>query len=183
MKESLVSCIVPVYNVEKYLNQCIESIVSQTYKNIEIRLINDGSTDTSPEICDRWEKKDERIIVIHKKNGGLSSARNEGLNQRKGEWIVFIDSDDYVHPQFIEILLEEVKNNKVLMACCNYKSGKLDNDILSEKCYEKEGRKVKLPIEQKSFYNISNDMVVAAWNKIFHYSLFHRFHIDWRFTS
>ena len=175
MKESLVSCIVPVYNVEKYLNQCIESIVSQTYKNIEIILINDGSTDTSPEICDRWEKKDERIIVIHKKNGGLSSARNEGLNQRKGEWVVFIDSDDYVHPQFIEILLEEVKNNKVLMACCNYKSGKLDNDILSEKCYEKEGRKVKLPIEQKSFYNISNDMVVAAWNKIFHYSLFHRF--------
>ena len=95
MKEELISCIVPVYNVEEYLNQCIESIVTQTYKNIEIILIDDGSTDASPEICDNWKRKDERIIVIHKKNEGVSVARNIGLGYKKGEWVVFIDSDDY----------------------------------------------------------------------------------------
>lgn len=92
----LVSIIVPVYNTEKYLNRCIQSIQNQTYENLEIILIDDGSTDSSGKICDEFAKKDDRIIVIHKPNGGVSSARNKGLDIAKGEYITFVDSDDYI---------------------------------------------------------------------------------------
>ena len=89
-----VSIIVPVYNVEKYLDKCIESIVNQTYRNIEIILVDDGSPDKCPEICNEWAKKDDRIKVIHKENGGLSSARNAALEIAQGDYITFVDSDD-----------------------------------------------------------------------------------------
>lgn len=95
MKNLTISVIVPVYNVEKYLDECIQSIVSQTFKDIEIILVNDGSTDASGLICDLWVQKDERIKVIHKKNGGLSSARNAGIDVAQGKYIIFVDSDDY----------------------------------------------------------------------------------------
>jgi glycosyltransferase involved in cell wall biosynthesis len=95
MKNPTISVIVPVYNVEKYLDECIQSIVSQTFKDIEIILVNDGSTDSSGLICDQWMQKDERIKVIHKKNGGLSSARNAGIDAAQGKYIIFVDSDDY----------------------------------------------------------------------------------------
>lgn len=104
---ALVSVVVPVYNVEKYLKTCVESITSQTYKNLEIILVNDGSTDTSGDICDKYAKKDSRIIVIHKENGGLSDARNRGIDTAVGEYIIFIDSDDYIHPRAIELLLND----------------------------------------------------------------------------
>ncbi len=97
----LISVIVPVYNVEKYLNRCVESIVNQSYKNIEIILINDGSTDNSRKICDSWSEKDSRIKVIHKKNGGVSSARNTGLDAAMGKYICFVDSDDFVKPEMV----------------------------------------------------------------------------------
>ncbi len=89
-----ISIIVPVYNVEKYLKECIESILSQTYKNIEIILIDDGSTDNSGKICDEYLKKDSRVKVIHKENGGLSDARNTGIEIASGKYIGFVDSDD-----------------------------------------------------------------------------------------
>ena len=95
-KTPLVSIIIPVYNVEKYLERCIQSVRSQTYNNIEIILIDDGSPDNSPIICDRFRELDERIIVVHKKNGGLSDARNAGVQISKGDYITFIDSDDLV---------------------------------------------------------------------------------------
>lgn len=91
----MISIIVPIYNVEKYLNECIQSIVTQTFKDIEVILVNDGSTDSSGLICDLWVQKDERIKVIHKKNGGLSSARNAGIDAAQGKYIIFVDSDDY----------------------------------------------------------------------------------------
>ena len=87
----LISVIVPIYNVEKYLHQCLKSIINQTYKNLEIILVDDGSPDSCPKICDEYSKKDKRIKVIHKENGGLSSARNAGLDVAKGEYISFID--------------------------------------------------------------------------------------------
>ena len=95
-KNNLISIIIPVYNVENYLDRCLESVVGQTYTNIEILLIDDGSTDGSGAICDRWREKDSRIRVIHKNNGGLSSARNTGIDNSRGSYLIFIDSDDWV---------------------------------------------------------------------------------------
>lgn len=103
----LVSIIIPVYNVEKYLNKSIQSAVEQTYKKIEIILVNDGSKDSSGEICDRWQRHDQRIKVIHKENGGLSSARNAALDLCKGDFVYFLDSDDYIEENTIEIMLQD----------------------------------------------------------------------------
>ena len=106
-----ISVIIPVYKVEKYLDRCIESIVNQTYKNLEIILVDDGSPDASPEICDKWAKKDNRIKVIHKPNGGVSSARNLGIEKSTGDYITFVDSDDTIEPETYEKCIFELKNN------------------------------------------------------------------------
>ncbi|MCR8685715.1 glycosyltransferase family 2 protein, partial [Campylobacter ureolyticus] len=95
---------VPVYNVEKYLKKCIQSIINQTYKNLEIILVDDGSSDNSGKICDEFAQKDNRIKVIHKTNGGLSDARNAGLDGMSGEWVSFVDSDDFISPYYVENL-------------------------------------------------------------------------------
>lgn len=108
MSEPLVSVIVPVYNVERYLEECVVSLLAQTYQNIEIILVDDGSTDGSGNLCERLAATDSRIRVFHKVNGGLSDARNHGLRHASGEWISFVDSDDWVSPVFIEVLLRAV---------------------------------------------------------------------------
>lgn len=105
MRNPLISVIVPVYNIEKYLPRCIESIRKQTYNNLEIILVNDGSTDTSGTICDEFAKKDTRIRVIHKENGGSSSARNAGIENAKGEYLGFVDSDDYIESEMYEKMI------------------------------------------------------------------------------
>lgn len=102
----LVSVIIPVYNVEKYLNKCIESVVQQTYENLEVILVDDGSTDNSGNLCDEWSQKDSRIKVIHKENGGLSSARNKGNSVSSGDYIFYLDSDDYISKECIGILVQ-----------------------------------------------------------------------------
>ncbi|WP_181884504.1 glycosyltransferase family 2 protein [Neobacillus piezotolerans] len=113
-----VSIIIPVFNVEKYLKKCIDSVIKQSYKEIEIILVNDGSTDASGEICDEYALKDRRIIVIHKKNEGVSSARNTGLEISSGQYIMFIDSDDYIDLKMVEILLSSIlKDNSDLVMC------------------------------------------------------------------
>lgn len=114
----LISVIVPCYGVEEYLDECINSIVNQTYKNLEIILVNDGSIDKTPQICDEWAKKDSRIKVIHKSNGGLSSARNAGLDIANGEYISFIDSDDFIDNTFIEFLYTSSIENNCDISCC-----------------------------------------------------------------
>ena len=114
--EVLVSIIVPVYNVEKYLEKCIESIINQTYSNLEIVLSDDGSTDNSPSICDEYALKDSRIRVIHKSNGGLSDARNAALDIISGKYITFIDSDDYIEKEAIEILVNAMTKYNTLIA-------------------------------------------------------------------
>ena len=118
MNDILISVIVPVYNVEKYLDRCIDSIVNQTYRNLEIILVDDGSPDNCPKMCDDWAKKDGRIKVIHKENGGLSSARNAGLDICIGEYIHFVDSDDWLELSCIELLLDACVQNGALLSVC-----------------------------------------------------------------
>lgn len=111
MENSLITIVLPIYNVEKYLNRCIESIVTQTYTNLEIILVDDGSLDNSPVICDDWAKKDARIRVIHKQNEGAGIARNTGLEKASGEYICFFDSDDYIETNTIEKLYNAIKKH------------------------------------------------------------------------
>ena len=119
MKEKRISVIVPVYNVEQYLEKCIESICRQTYEDLEILLVDDGATDCSGMICDQWAQKDARIRVIHKKNGGLSDARNAGIEVATGAWYMFVDSDDTITPDTIERLHEAAVAHDCEMAVCN----------------------------------------------------------------
>lgn len=119
---NLVSVIIPVYNVEEYLCACLDSVLNQTYKNLEVILINDGSTDKSALLCDEYAKKDARVRVIHQINKGISETRNIGMKSAQGEWWTFVDSDDVIHPQMIEVLLNIASNNKdCKIVCCNNK--------------------------------------------------------------
>ncbi|MGM9597611.1 MAG: glycosyltransferase family 2 protein [Eubacteriales bacterium] len=113
-----ISVIVPVYNVERYLRQCIDSILAQTFRDFELILVDDGSIDQSGKICDEYAQKDNRVIVIHKKNGGLSDARNAGLDIAIGEYIGFVDSDDYIDTRMYEKMYREIKNTSADIVCC-----------------------------------------------------------------
>jgi len=119
-----ISVIVPVYKVEPYLDRCVESILAQTYPDFELILVDDGSPDNCPAMCDAWAEKDSRITVIHQANGGLSAARNAGIDwsfaHSDSEWMTFIDSDDWVHPQFLAKLLDAAAQNGVDVSVCGY---------------------------------------------------------------
>lgn len=135
--EPLISVIVPVYNVEKYLARCIESILNQSYINLEIILVDDGSTDSSGKICDEYAADDKRIYVIHKENGGQSTARNAALDCAKGEYITFVDSDDYIHTDFVKIMYETIIAYDGDIVQCDYIRGTEDvfpNIPMSGKC-------------------------------------------------
>lgn len=128
MEEIKISIIIPVYNCEKYLDRCLKSVTEQTHKNLEILVIDDGSKDKSGEICDKWAKRDSRITVIHKENGGVSSARNAGLDAATGDYVGFVDADDWIEPDMYEFLLKNAKKYDAdVTDCCfylNYPSGK-----------------------------------------------------------
>ena len=113
-----ISVIIPVYNVEQYLDRCVASVVKQTYKNLEIILVDDGSPDNCPAICDKWATKDNRIIVIHKENEGVSLARNSALDIAKGDYVCFVDSDDYVEKDFVSDLLDGITKNDADISIC-----------------------------------------------------------------
>lgn len=115
-----ISVIVPVYNVEKYLPTCLDSIIAQSYKNLEIIVVDDGAKDSSGAICDEYAKKDVRIVALHKQNGGLSDARNYGMQFMTGDYISFIDSDDYVHPDYISTLYNNLVENDADISICNF---------------------------------------------------------------
>ncbi|MBQ8615735.1 MAG: glycosyltransferase, partial [Clostridia bacterium] len=117
-----ISIILPVYNVENYLDKCLTSLVNQTYQNLEIILVNDGSPDNSGEVCENWAKKDSRIKVLHKANGGVSSARNFGLDNATGDFIGFIDPDDFVELDMYEKLLNALNSQNATMAMCRYQN-------------------------------------------------------------
>ena len=125
----LISIVIPVYNVEKYLDECIQSVINQTYKNLQILLINDESTDSSYDICCKYSKQDDRIQIINKKNGGAASARNVGIDKATGEYIYFLDSDDYIKETTIEEVVNYMKNNNLDL--CYFSADVIieDNDL------------------------------------------------------
>ena len=117
-----ITVIVPVYNVENYLNKCLDSLINQTYKNLEIIVINDGSTDNSGEICQEYAQKDNRIVYIEKENGGPSDARNAGLDRMTGSYVTFVDSDDWIELDYVEILYKKITEYQADIAVGNYYS-------------------------------------------------------------
>lgn len=161
-----VSIIVPIYNVEKYLSKCIESILSQTYKNIEIILVNDGSLDNSAQICDEYAKKDDRIIVIHKANGGVSSARNAGLDIATGKYIGFVDPDDYIENNMYELMVNKIEKYKADIAICGYDY--INENYTIERYYHIQQDEI---LTQKQFMSMQFDMPPTirhvVWNKLF----------------
>ena len=151
------SIIVPVYNVEKYIQKCVNSIINQTYSNLEIILVDDGSYDGSSVICDEWAKRDSRISVIHKSNGGLSDARNAGLDVARGQYITFVDSDDWLLSNTLAPLIETIG----------------DCDILEYSIEE------RLQLQDRIYDNIDEYWIresvythTYAWNKIYRKELF-----------
>ena len=163
----MISVIVPVYKVEQYLDRCIESIVNQTYRDLEIILVDDGSPDNCPAICDRWSKIDSRIKVIHKENGGVSSARNVGLDNADGEYIGFADSDDYLDPKMFELLLNAlVSDGSDISVCSSFavaENGEIKTDASAENKVCSQEEAVKL---------ISYKMNNSLWNKLFRRKVF-----------
>lgn len=116
----LLSIIVPVYNVKSYLKKCVESIINQTYTNLQIILVDDGSTDGSQDICDEFAQRDSRIVVIHKENGGQSTARNVGMDRAKGVYIAFVDSDDWLEPNMYEALISQLEKHEADIVACSF---------------------------------------------------------------
>ena len=166
--DDLISVIVPIYNTQEYLHQCVDSIISQTYQNLEIILVDDGSSDLSGAICDEYEKKDKRIKVIHKKNGGMSEARNEGLNASNGNYIQFVDSDDFMDPTMIEVLYNNSKNYNAQISMCShytYIDGEAKSDCTGKFC-------VYSKIDALRELLMDRTIRSYAWNKLFAKSLF-----------
>ena len=164
-----ISVIVPVYNVEQYLDRCVDSIINQTYKNLEIILINDGSTDNSGQLCDELAKKDDRIRVIHKENGGLSDARNVGINVAEAELIGFIDSDDYIDEDMYEVLMTNLKRANADLSMCGHYD--VYNDVLEAQVTEKKTWELS-PQEAIKMVMEAKILSVTAVNKLYKKSLF-----------
>ena len=166
-KNSLVSIIVPIYNIAQYLDRCVQSLVKQTYLDIEIILVDDGSTDNSGKMCDEWEKKDKRIRVIHKINGGLSAARNSGIEVARGDYYVFVDSDDWIAPDMIQVLMSRV-NDADLVCCGMYVATDEKSDI--KPWFDKE---LVLDTEEALDLLIENKIFTShVMNKIYPRALF-----------
>lgn len=162
----LVSLIVPVYKAEKYIDKCVESIVNQTYQNLEIILVDDGSPDNCPKICDEWAKKDSRIKVIHKENGGVSSARNVGLDNVNGEYVMFVDSDDWLEVSAVNDLLVGRGFDFICGSCNVICKKKIITKVLEKKEYDKNSLKQFFKDEKGSNFYFSN-----PWAKLYKYSL------------
>ena len=131
MNKEKITIVVPIYNAEKYLERCIKSILDQTYENLEIILVNDGSTDKSLEICEKFKAEDNRIIIINKENGGVSSARNKGIDAATGKFIIFIDADDYIEKEMFEVLEEDLFKNNVDISMCGFRTVYVNGNILT----------------------------------------------------
>lgn len=172
MQEHLISVIIPIYGIERYVGLCIESVINQTYKNLEIILVDDGSPDRCPEICDLYAQKDSRIKVIHKKNGGLVSARKAGINVAKGEYIGYVDGDDWIEPTFYEWLYREIIESDADMAVAGHsrdlfsKTTHLFSNIKSG-IYEGDSL-VALYRNMMSYGKFfKNGITTYVWNKLF----------------
>lgn len=173
-RDELVSIIVPVFNVEKYLERCLDSIVNQTYKMLEIILVDDGSCDGSGSICDRYANADKRIKVIHKTNGGLSDARNVGIEESQGSFLTFIDSDDYIHSQMVEILVGNINENLADISFCAYEQGN-EQEYFSNRSSECEISSVLLSGKEYLLYEIPGVATTITCNKMYRRYLFEQY--------
>lgn len=169
--DDLISVIVPIYKVEKYLKKCVESILEQTYSNLDIILVDDGSPDNCGDIIEEFRKKNERIRTIHQKNGGLSDARNSGIKIAKGKYIVCIDSDDWIEKNMIEVLYKDIINTNSDISVCEFVEEDDLQNILSTKKYNNEIIEFSSKEALKSL--IKQDILTNhAWNKLYKASLF-----------
>lgn len=169
---NLISVIVPIYKVETYIHTCIQSILNQTYKNLEIILIDDGSPDNCGKICDEYKLLDSRIKVIHKNNGGLSEARNYGINAASGDYLLFIDSDDYIETTMCEILLSNALKFNTDITICNFYYTHPNKKQLNHTSSNKSIQLLNnIEALQEYFLNYSVDLNVA-WNKLYKRHLF-----------
>lgn len=166
----MISVIVPIYNVEEYLKRCIDSIINQTYRNLEIILVDDGATDNCPLIADEYKKIDKRIKVIHKTNGGLSDARNAGIEIATGEYLMFIDSDDEINENMISILYDNLKKHDADISICGYQKIYIGDDI--KKVYKEYDVKVCKYNLFENMYNTYGKYTIVAWNKLYKKELF-----------
>lgn len=171
MGVNMISVVVPVFNVEKFLKRCVDSIIGQNFKDIEIILVDDGSTDKSGKICDEYEKEDERIRIIHKENGGLSSARNAGMEIAKGDYLFFIDSDDWLSDEnVLSDLFDEIKNNN-----SDFSYGLFNNandTVVSERKFNMRYYK------DDRLFLLSNSHFFSAWNKLYKMELRKYLHFE-----
>lgn len=163
--KELVSVVVPVYNIEDYVENCIKSILKQTYNKMEILLIDDGSTDRSGEICDRFQRSDKRIKVFHHVNAGLSEARNLGIRMARGEFIVLIDGDDFVDEKYVELMHSEMIRTRADVVVCGY-----DNERPAKQILSGEDATIKL-------LTLQGNLDVVAWNKMYRKKLFEDYDI------
>ena len=179
MDNPKISVIVPVYNVEQYLPRCIDSILAQTFTDFELLLIDDGSTDSSGDICDEYAKKDNRIRVFHKENGGVSSARNLGLNNAKGEWIGFIDSDDWIELNCFSVLLEKRNIADLIFFGCNFIYP--DNSITVYKptyFHSLERTKIEKCLSALKVNLQAFEYLGYTWNKLFRKSIIDKYNLS-----
>ena len=168
-EKPLLSIIVPVYDVERYLPKCMDSILAQTFTDFELILVDDGSPDNCPALCDAAAAKDARIRVIHQKNGGLSAARNAGLDAARGAWIGFVDSDDYIAPEMYEAMYHAVQSTGADLALCDY----AEVDEAGAPC-----QSMHICLEKKDFTgrdllkNATDSTIQPAWNKLYRRDVF-----------
>ncbi len=174
-EKSKISVIVPIYNVEKYLDKCIQSIINQTYTNLEIILVDDGSPDNCGEICEQYAKNDSRIKVIHKENGGLADARNFGIDQMTGDYVAFVDSDDYIHPQMYERMMDVMEQKNADIVISSWKYVHEDKDEVIQKLSANQEISIfeKNTIQNLYFDNSDKRVTfTVAWNKLYKKEIF-----------
>ena len=163
----MVSVIIPIYNVEKYLKKCIESVINQTFSDLEIILVNDGSTDNCKEICEDYKSKDNRIKFIHKSNGGLSSARNAGIQVATGDYYTFIDSDDYIMSDMIEqlVYMAQLTDADISLCCKTNQENGFEEGI---------NKKIEIFTKEEALKCILTEkkILTSAWGKLYKRKLF-----------
>lgn len=176
--------IIPVYNVEKYLRRCLDSVIAQTYQKLEIICVDDGSIDDSGKICDQYAVRDARIKVIHQENQGLSAARNRGLDAAEGEYIAFVDSDDYILEDMYKKMLDKLLNYNVDLCVCQWQYEFSDGrQVVKRKNIDPTiyGRKASLEFARFLYMgNYENGVVVAAWNKLYRRALLDKIRFEGR---
>lgn len=172
MQEERISVIVPVYNVEAYLHRCVDSILNQTYRNLEIILVDDGSADQSGAICDEYARQDSRVVAIHQENGGLSAARNTGIDHAKGKYLSFVDSDDFLDERMLEVLYRDLQAAGAEVSAIEYQTFEREDELKQEQSLPQ--MQTMTGAEAIRRVLILDGIQDFAWNKLYKKSLFEK---------